>query len=185
MSYSPISISDRRMKGTTADNLVQCCMNNKLPPRTVVAVYFGNYKNSREKHVVWMLYNELVDIKDVDAEDLHNCRLRNNLNELVHAKFKFKPTKNYKKFCRMNIDLSVKSDTLDICEYDYEILDDDHCPNCSAEGFHTENNGTDHQRCVMCSYLMCSECFWGKHEDERYEGGGEDVYCQSCWEDRL
>ena len=60
--------------------------------------------------------------------------LQNKLNELVHAKFKFRPTRYYKMFCDRKLDLKSKTiftnNELKDKFVELDITDDDHCPIC-------------------------------------------------------
>ena len=159
------------MSKTTAEELVKACYLDLFPSIPTIVDYFGNAETDTELSIVLGVYQGLVKYKSVDADYLHQCFLRNKLNEVVHAKFKYRPTRYYNMFCDRNLDL--KSDAvLNIKHKNLKIYDDDHCPICNKRGVIAEDNGCLID-CVKCLKFMCKNCC-GNHDD------AGNITCKYC-----
>ena len=162
---------------TTAKILYDCCLRDECPPIPVVVDYFGNSLDSEMKQgLVLGVYEGLVKTKGVSVELLDNCFRTNRLNQLVHEKYKRRPSPHYKMFCKASIDLNASCALLEETEGNgMKIYDDNFCPNCETEGYITERFGAGYIDCEKCLQLMCQHCCgdYGKcktcNETERKE----------------
>lgn len=149
---------------TTARLLYDCCLRDEFPPIPALVDYFGNTLDSEMKQgIVLGVYEGLVKTKGVSVELLDNCFRTNRLNQLVHEKYKHRPSQYYKMFCNANIDLdSTLALIEEVEENGMKIYDDNFCPNCETEGYITERFGAGYIDCVKCLQLMCRHCYGEK-----------------------
>ena len=152
---------------TTAQSLVESCLKDEPVNMTVFLDYFGNARKSDHVTTVLGVYQMMV-YRGVTAELLHNCLLSNRLNELVHAMYKHKPTQYYLDFCKKKIDLTNKIyaalGDLPVDKW-MVIYDNNHCPNCKAEGYIT-NKQEIQRMCRECNRLVCLVCVADPNDED-------------------
>lgn len=136
------------------------------------------------------IYKDLILYKGVTEKLLEKCFWTNRLDELIHTKYKHHKSAYYKDFCKMNIKLGptpllgqYDPETNDkLYDYEYfDILDDNHCPNCLCEGYITEQNcnfgpvdcGSGPVDCVKCGIILCKLC--------SSRGKDQHFYCWGCF----
>ena len=159
---------------TTTKNLIKCCLQDELPDSMgIIADYFHIDKFNEEKFLIlYGVYQEMIKYKGVDEKLLHNCLLDNRLNELIHKKFKYRPTDYYKMFCENNINIINDGIVFNNLKH-IMIYSDDFCPKCLKKGYYTENNNIDTD-CAKCLQLICKYCVSNNIDDE------EDPICKFC-----
>ena len=164
------------MSKTTAEELVEACFRDLIPSIPTIFDYFGNAETETDLSIVLGIYQGLLKYKSVDVDYLYQCFLQDKLNELVHAKFKFKPTGYYKMFCDRKLDLQSKTifakNELQDKFIELNIYDDDHCPICNKRGVITKDYGIP-MDCVKCLKFMCKKCCGTYDEDS-------NITCKYC-----
>ena len=158
----------------SSKHLVECCLLDLLPTNISTLVDYFGINNVTDKEIfmiIFGIYQGLIKFKGVSENLLHKCCLSGRLNELIHKKFKFMPTRYYEKFCNKKI----KIDSLYTNKMYFKIYDDDHCPKCNAKGFITETKalGID---CPKCLHLICKECYKKIENTDGYVV----YYCNEC-----
>ena len=72
--------------------LIEFCRLDIQPNMSVIADYFGRCASEEEIAIVFDIYKELVNVKGVHQNLLHNCFLSNRSNDLVHIENECYPT---------------------------------------------------------------------------------------------
>lgn len=86
----------------SAHSLVEACNEDEFCYITNAA--FADYfrtRNDKDLTTMLGLYQGLVFYRDVDEELLHNCLLTGRLEELIHTKYKNRPSGHYVNFLKM------------------------------------------------------------------------------------
>lgn len=132
------------------------------------------------------IYVGLIKYKGVTDILLDKCFWTNRLDELIHAKYKHWKSGYYNDFVKMGIKLGQYDPETKEKLHDYEdfdILNDDHCPNCLREGYITKCNGLICQKeddingppdCAKCKVMLCRLCCHSDNEDYAC------FYCLDC-----
>jgi len=124
----------------------------------IIGMYFAGIIQTEKQEILRRIYRTLFNAKGLTVELLANCYQTNRLNELIHKKFKFKPSIIYQRFCsEIGYVRPLCSEPVDNAQC-LEILDDDHCPTCNKKGFYTENRNIS-KRCNECNNIMCISCY--------------------------
>ena len=92
----------------TIDNLVECCLQNIIPPIPVLADYFGwdNLHNYNEDNICLILglYIKMLNIWNIDKDIIEKAFINNELDKLIHDTYnKHGKTGYYNMFCDENI----------------------------------------------------------------------------------
>ena len=92
----------------TIDNLVECCLQNIIPPVPVLADYFGwdNLHNYNEDTICLILglYIKMLNIWNIDKNIIEKAFIDNQLDQLIHDTYnKYGKTGYYLMFCDENI----------------------------------------------------------------------------------
>lgn len=128
------------------------------------------------------IYTGLIKYKGVTDTLLDKCFWTNRLDELIHAKYKYCKSGYYNDFVKMDIKIGptpllgqYDPETKEKLNYeDFDILDDDHCPNCLRKGYITEHNNRINgpPDCANCYVMMCKLCCYEKRSY---------FYCWDCY----
>ena len=146
---------------------------DEIPPLPAIMVDYFGYHNIFDKEkveIIFGVYQGLVNFKGVQWKLLHACFIKNKLDELIHAKYKYRQSGYYKDF--VNKRLVIGETCLqEQVEQPCVILDDDHCPTCLQKGFVTNNNFINLDEappdCAICCKMVCKLCA-SFNEDEGY-----------------
>lgn len=149
--------------------------------------FFGDEPSDEEYRIIYGLYEGLIKFKGISEEVLYDCFITNRLDELIHKKYTFQPSKYYKEFCDHNIVIGetfyvLSSDDDDEDEVQKEeILTDDFCPTCSSDGFYTKKNiiSDNVPDCFYCHKTMCKMCKI-KNTVETVGETKEIYHCNRC-----
>ena len=90
----------------TSDLLIEYCFDDEIPRElSVLCDYFGpGYINDFSKlQTIFGIYQGLVKFLNVDADMLHKALISNNLNKLIHDKYKYRNSGYYNEFCSQKI----------------------------------------------------------------------------------
>ena len=92
----------------TIDNLVECCLQNIIPPVPVLADYFGwdNLHNYNEDTICLILglYIKMLNNWNIDKNIIEKAFIDNQLDQLIHDTYnKHGKTGYYCMFCDENI----------------------------------------------------------------------------------
>ena len=92
----------------TIDDLVECCLQNIIPPVPVLADYFGwdNLHNYNEDTICLILglYIKMLNLWNIDKNIIEKAFIDNQLDQLIHDTYnKHGKTGYYLMFCDENI----------------------------------------------------------------------------------
>ena len=153
---------------TSASELIESCWRDlKDFPPPVFFDYFNSKFTDEEIGIVFGIYQGLVKYKGVDEQLLHKCFMANRLDELIHKKYKYRSTEYYQLFKHNNLQIG-RSNLLDVVDNSFEIYDDNHCPYCNEEGYHTENNALNID-CWKCFQFLCKKCALNKDGEYQHK----------------
>ena len=148
----------------TSVNLKNHLVNGDNLKINTIIDYFGlnNYNNTENFKILLCIYNDLIKLKGVHVQTLHNCLLCLRLEELINKNYNVQPTEIYKKFVKNNIKFEYESIVEPLLDKSYwvDIIDQDKCKNCFKKGLITEKNNLLNNElyiidCYKCYVLMC------------------------------
>lgn len=149
---------------TTAYELCKCFDCDMIPGISVLRDYWGeNIQNEEIIRLIYGVYKGLYLWKGVTADLFHKCFTANKLDELIHKKYKHKKSQYYCEFVEKDIiignthDLRDSEDENDDTE-EFDILDDNICPNCSKPNFTLNYIKNAPQDCARCCKMICNLC---------------------------
>ena len=92
----------------TIDDLVECCLQNIIPPVPVLADYFcwDNLHNYNEDTICLILglYIKMLNIWNIDKNIIEKAFINNELDQFIHDTYKkHGKTGYYQNFCNNNI----------------------------------------------------------------------------------
>ena len=91
---------------TTSSLLVKYCFDDIIPQElSVLCDYFGlnNMYNYKKVETIFGVYQGMVKLMEISAEELHQALVNDKLNEFIHDCYKNRKSGYYNEFCKMNI----------------------------------------------------------------------------------
>ena len=173
---------------STSDLLINCiltgCNITDMHP-AVVCDYFG-INDESSVNIIYGIYEGLIKYKGVSNKLLKNCYMTNRLDELIHAKYTHHKSRYYVEFCNKHIKIgntyfTKNSDNIE----SLNILTDDYCTTCNADGYYTKHNCklsypsaitsecSAPPDCFQCGNVMCKMC-------SNYDKKEESFICYMC-----
>jgi hypothetical protein len=177
----------------TSDLLVNYCLNDTIPSEpAIICDYFG-FHNLENMDIILGIYQDLIKHKGITSNELNKALKNKKLNELIHAKYKNQKSKYYNEFCEKNINVGVSLEKLEDDSdnnSEFEITDDDHCPNCGEKGYLKNNYPNDSAPdckeclkdiCKICSHYknyerICFQCYSSDNTDNLLKNIKNKIY---------
>jgi hypothetical protein len=142
----------------TSKLLVDYCYNDEIPKEPELICYYFGINNIKHIDIIFGVYQGLVKYKGVNENELHLALKYNKLNELIHEKYKNNKSGYYDEFCKLKLKVGMQLKVVDDI-INYEVKDDDHCPNCGKDGYSKKNSIIDIEPdCNICFNMICKLC---------------------------
>ena len=139
-------------------------------------------------NILYYLYKVLIKQLNCNIDLLYKCFKFNKLDELIKTKFKYRSFGYFEEYISKNIIIGdTSNDSLfdnqgnlidvnnQIIIKNFDILDGDHCPNCSVKGYITKQYGA-----LECAY-DCKKCFVPMCKNCAYIDNKEEPWSQICF----
>jgi hypothetical protein len=122
-------------------------------------VKFFGYRSENKTNIITKVFDDLINYKGVDDILIYNCLQNNKLDKLIHVKNTYHKSGYYHMFCKNEIEIgNLQKSESTIQKID--ILNDNHCPNCSQKGFILEGNRiTPYDSITSFPKIACKLCF--------------------------
>jgi hypothetical protein len=139
-------------------------------------------------NILFGIYEGLIKIKSCNEYLLDNCLKSNRLDELITQKYKYYNNSiYYTNYIKNKISIGKTYEYIKdekIFNTNFEIYDDDFCPSCNQDGFHTKKSSLMYKEnlvpdCKKCCVSLCINC---AYIDDKYEPWSK--ICFNCLDDK-